>query len=69
MWAGITQLTTGASMAYEQELRKVHGDNLIVFFSGENSSLNVPEFIKSVPEDTELYMCGPIRLMDQVRRE
>jgi vanillate O-demethylase ferredoxin subunit len=56
-------------MAYEQELRKVHGDNLIVFFSGENSSLNVPEFIKSVPEDTELYMCGPIRLMDQVRRE
>ncbi|WP_437773619.1 PDR/VanB family oxidoreductase [Arthrobacter sp. KNU40] len=59
---------TRSAMAYLEELQKTHGENLVVHVDDEGSSLNVDALIAGVNMDTELYMCGPIRLMDAVRR-
>ena len=57
-----------AAMAYLTELQELHGDNLVVHVDDEGTSLKVDELVVSADMDTELYMCGPIRLMDVVRR-
>jgi len=57
-----------AAMSFKAELEAMHGSNLTTFFDDENP-LNVDELIANLPRDTELYMCGPIRLMDAVRRK
>jgi vanillate O-demethylase ferredoxin subunit len=56
------------AMAYGDELRSLHGDRLQVFIDDEGISLEVASLMEKVGKDTELYMCGPIRLMDEVRR-
>jgi ferredoxin-NADP reductase len=60
-------------MAYLHQLAEVHGDRLIVHIDDEGTPLDVAGLVRSVEESgardsTELYMCGPIRLMDAVRR-
>lgn len=60
--------------AYLPELRAAHGDRLVVHLDADGDSLDVPTLVAQVtegrnPESTELYMCGPIRLMDAVRRQ
>ena len=55
-------------MAYLDELVLLHGDRLVVHVDDEGSSLQVSDLIEATSADTELYMCGPIRLMDAVRR-
>lgn len=57
-----------AAMAYLEELQFVHGENLVAHIDAEGSSLDVTQLVAGATEDTELYMCGPIRLMDAVRR-
>lgn len=57
-----------AAMAYLPELQELHGENLVVHVDDEGTSLKVDELVASADLDTELYMCGPIRLMDVVRR-
>jgi vanillate O-demethylase ferredoxin subunit len=57
-----------AAMAYLAELQEIHGRNLVVHVDDEGTSLDVNRLVASATEDTELYMCGPIRLMDAVRR-
>lgn len=56
------------AMAYLSELSELHGQNLELHIDDEGSSLSVPSLVSRADEDTELYMCGPIRLMDAVRR-
>ena len=56
-------------MAYLDELAGLHGDRLVVHVDAEGSALDVADLVRSVSDRTELYMCGPIRLMDAVRRE
>ncbi|HKU11987.1 MAG TPA: PDR/VanB family oxidoreductase [Sinomonas sp.] len=56
------------AMAYLDELVVEHGDRLEVHLDGEGTPLDVRELVGSIDHDTELYMCGPIRLMDAVRR-
>lgn len=56
------------AMAYLGELSELHGDRLEVHIDAEGTSLKVPELVGRADEQTELYMCGPIRLMDAVRR-
>ncbi|MFI7481483.1 PDR/VanB family oxidoreductase [Kocuria sp. M1R5S2] len=56
------------AMAYLDDLAAVHGDRFEVHVDAEGTSLDVHTLVGSVPEDAELYMCGPIRLMDAVRR-
>jgi ferredoxin-NADP reductase len=55
-------------MAYVVELAELHGERLVLHVDAEGSPLDVAELVRSVDEQTELYMCGPIRLMDAVRR-
>lgn len=55
-------------MAYLPELQELHGDNLVVHVDDEGTSLNVADLVRGADLRTELYMCGPIRLMDAVRR-
>ena len=56
------------AMAYLSELSELHGENLELHIDDEGSSLSVPQLVSRADEGTELYMCGPIRLMDAVRR-
>lgn len=60
-------------MAYLPELEQLHGDRLKVFIDNEGAGLDIDSFLSAIASDrrrdgTELYMCGPIRLMDAVRR-
>lgn len=57
-----------AAMAYLAELQELHGENFVAHVDDEGSPLDVHSLVASATEDTELYMCGPIRLMDAVRR-
>jgi vanillate O-demethylase ferredoxin subunit len=57
-----------AAMAYLSELQQLHGENLVVHVDDEDGILDVPGLVAGLDLDTELYMCGPIRLMDAVRR-
>ncbi|MGQ2912217.1 PDR/VanB family oxidoreductase [Aeromicrobium sp.] len=59
-----------AQMAYLDELAALHGDRLEVHADDEGSALDVEALVGGLPEQgrTEVYMCGPIRLMDAVRR-
>ena len=60
-------------MAYAGELAALHGDRLVLHVDDEGTPLDVGALVESVATgdlaaSTELYMCGPIRLMDAVRR-
>lgn len=57
-----------ALMAYLDDLQSAHGDRLEVHVGDEGTSLAVSDLVSSITPATELYMCGPIRLMDAVRR-
>lgn len=59
---------TRGAMAYLDTLRERHGDQLEVHVDDEGTSLDVAQLIAETDATTELYMCGPIRLMDAVRR-
>lgn len=56
------------AMAYLDDLRTLHGDRLEAHIDSEGTSLDVHALVGSAAEDSELYMCGPIRLMDAARR-
>jgi vanillate O-demethylase ferredoxin subunit len=56
------------AMAYLDELQELHGDRLVVHVDDEGTSLDAAKLVETVDHDTELYVCGPIRLMDAVRR-
>lgn len=56
------------AMAYLDELQAEHDDRLRVHIRSEGTGLDVAAFVDSVPPGAELYLCGPIRLMDAVRR-
>ncbi|TDW31601.1 flavin reductase family protein [Cryobacterium psychrophilum] len=55
-------------MAYLPELLTLHGGNLQVHINDEGTALSVADLVGSIDPNAELYMCGPIRLMDAVRR-
>jgi ferredoxin-NADP reductase len=57
-----------SAMAYLDELQQEHGDRLRVHVGDEQSTLSVSDYVAELDAATELYMCGPIRLMDAVRR-
>ncbi|GAA1495102.1 PDR/VanB family oxidoreductase [Paeniglutamicibacter kerguelensis] len=56
------------AMAYLDELADLHGDRLEIHVDAEGTPLSVPGLVGRADAGTELYMCGPIRLMDAVRR-
>ena len=56
-------------MAYLTELEAEHGDNLVLHVTQEHGRMSISELLETVPALAELYMCGPIRLMEELRRE
>lgn len=56
------------AMAYREELAAEHGKRLHTYFDSQGTVLDVPALIDAAGPGTELYMCGPIRLMDAIRR-
>lgn len=56
-------------MAFLDELVALHGDHIRVHVDDEDTPLDVPALIDEIADTraTELYMCGPIPLMDAVR--
>lgn len=56
------------AMAYRSELKDLHGEQLKTYVSDEGTPLDPNHLLAEATPDTELYMCGPIRLMDAVRR-
>jgi ferredoxin-NADP reductase len=59
---------TRSAMAYLDDLVALHGDRVQVHVDDEGSSLDVDKLVAAAGDTSELYMCGPIRLMDAVRR-
>jgi ferredoxin-NADP reductase len=59
---------TRAAMAYLKDLQDLHGARLQVHVDDEGSTLDVSALVGEIDPGVELYMCGPIRLMDAVRR-
>jgi len=55
-------------MAWLDDLEQQHGDRLWIHVDDEGAGLDVEGLVHGLSADTELYMCGPIRLMDAVRR-
>jgi len=55
-------------MAFLPELSERLGDRLEIFATDEGRRLNIAEAITGLGADTELYLCGPIRLLDAARQ-
>ena len=60
-------------MAYLDDLTAEHGDRLELHVDDEGTGLDVAALVDEVSRSgkgahTELYICGPIRLMDALRR-
>jgi vanillate O-demethylase ferredoxin subunit len=55
-------------MAFLDELEDEHGDRLEVRVDDEGNRLDVEELVASCKPGTELYVCGPIAMLDAVRR-
>lgn len=60
---------TRERMAYLPHLEATHGERLIPHITSESGRMSVEALINSVPQDAELYMCGPIRLMEAIKRQ
>jgi ferredoxin-NADP reductase len=56
------------AMAYADELIAEHGDRITIHADDTDGRFNVQALVDGIDHGTELYMCGPIRLMDAVRR-
>ncbi|MDV8079570.1 PDR/VanB family oxidoreductase [Rhodococcus sp. IEGM 1370] len=57
-----------AAMAFLPELAAAHGNRLVLHVDDEGTGLDVSAVVADIDHAVELYMCGPIRLMDAVRR-
>lgn len=55
-------------MAYLDDAIRQHGDRLSVHVGDEGTAMSVPDVVAGIEPGTEVYVCGPIRLMDAVRR-
>lgn len=60
---------TRERMPYLSALETVHGERLDANITAERGRLSVAELVKETPAEAELYMCGPIRLMEELKRE
>jgi ferredoxin-NADP reductase len=54
-------------MAFTEELAQLLGDRLELFASSEDNRLDISAEIRGLHPEGELYLCGPLRLMDAAR--
>ncbi|MBN9178232.1 MAG: oxidoreductase [Microbacterium sp.] len=55
-------------MAYLDDMTERHGERLSVHVRDEGTTMDVAGIVSGIAPGTEVYVCGPIRLMDAVRR-
>ncbi|MCW5237475.1 PDR/VanB family oxidoreductase [Verminephrobacter eiseniae] len=56
-------------LAYAEELGNILGERVAVFPADEGKMVDIAAEVAALPADGELYMCGPIGLLDAVRQE
>jgi len=56
-----------AGMAYVDELQQALGDKLSLFVDDEGSKLDLPSSFAALEDQAEVYICGPIGLMEAAR--
>lgn len=61
--------STRDELAYEQELTTLLDKRIELFVSAEGRRLELTQEISRLPADSQLYICGPYRLMEAVRAE
>ncbi len=59
---------TAQDLALADELRLAIGDRLELFVSGEGSCIDLTAEIERLAPDGELYLCGPVGLLEDGRR-
>ncbi|GEO84768.1 MULTISPECIES: PDR/VanB family oxidoreductase [Alphaproteobacteria] len=57
-----------ASMPYLSELETLLGDRLAVFEAERDETIDLQAEIDDLPEDGELYVCGPLGMLEAVKR-
>ncbi|MGQ9367873.1 PDR/VanB family oxidoreductase [Azospirillum sp. ST 5-10] len=57
-----------ADLAFAEELRRRLGDRLEVFVEAEGGAIDLAAAIAGLPAGGELYICGPIGMLDAARR-
>jgi ferredoxin-NADP reductase len=68
--APITMMYGGqnrASMAFADELESLLGDNLSMHFADDDQFIDIEAAIAALPEDGELYTCGPIGMLNAIK--
>ena len=58
---------SAGEFAYGEELAGVLGDRLALFASDRGEQIDIADEIRRMHPDGELYMCGPLGLMEAVR--
>lgn len=58
-----------AGMPFRQELSEALGEHLRLFCGEDGTSIDLAREIKSLHPNGEVYICGPIGLLDAVRQE
>ncbi|HWK60150.1 MAG TPA: PDR/VanB family oxidoreductase [Eoetvoesiella sp.] len=58
---------TEAELAYLAELQELLGNRLRVFVSARNQRIDIPGEIAALADTDQLYLCGPMGLMEAVR--
>jgi vanillate O-demethylase ferredoxin subunit len=62
-----------SAMAFLEEIETGHGEQAVIATSGTGDRLDVGAIVENVrasefPESTEVYICGPLRLLDAVQQ-
>ena len=55
-------------LAFADELQREHGDRLTVHLDDEHGRFDVQALVDGLGADAELYLCGPIPLLDAAKR-
>jgi vanillate O-demethylase ferredoxin subunit len=55
-------------MAFLDDLQAAHGDRFSLHVDDEDTRLDVKELVNGCGPDTEMYVCGPIPMLDAIRR-
>jgi len=57
---------SAAAMAFLGRLRRDHGDRLTLYRSAEGTRLDIARLLAEPQEGTQIYVCGPQRMLDAV---
>ncbi len=55
-------------MAFAEDLVAEHGDRMDLRVDDEGAPLDVEELVAGCPQDAELYVCGPVPMLDAIKR-